>query len=154
MTVVARDPLPALLAILNANGALAAAVTGGSVAAGSSAVVRIYGEGLPDAPIVHSAQPSVLPPTIVIADAGNRGDDDLAVQQFYRAELRAYEVTTARARALWYQALNALLAGTPAIVGSLYVSAGRRFSGPRVGPEMTSDWPVAVGMVPFYCIVH
>lgn len=151
--VVARDPLPALLAVLNADGALAAAVTGGSVAAGAAAVVRIYGEALPDSPIVHSAEPSVLPPTIVLASSSPSGDPDLAVKQFFRAELRCYETTRERARTLWYQALNALLAGTPATTNGVYVWLQRGWSGPNPGGELTSGWPVAVGMLPFGVIV-
>lgn len=148
------DPLPALRAVLAADATLAAAVTGGDVASAYAAVVRIYTGGLPSPLIVHTLDPTILPPTIVIKGSGLGGDPNIAVKQFGRIELRCYHATEATARALWYQALNVLRETTPALVGQVWVEADLQHSGPNADNEPGGGYLIATGFVPFSAIGH
>lgn len=150
---VIYDPLPAIRDLLVDDTALASACTGGTIKQTDRiAEVRIYAEELPDPPIVHGTLVSVLPKTVLVIPAGGGNDRDLSVLSRPRVEIRCYAPTRALARALWYQALNVLRTSQPVLETNFWISPLLSHSGPNTGRELSTNWPLATGMVPFLVI--
>ena len=130
---------------------VAASVTGGSVPAGVSSVVRAYAETLPSSPILlTSGGPSAIAPALVIATAGGLPNPTLPFMAGARVELRAYAATRVQARLLWIAAMRALAdARTRHATG--WIECGRALPS-YVGPEAGTGFVAAIGMIPLTMI--
>jgi hypothetical protein len=152
MSVIIVDALPAIRDVLAANSGLVARCTGGDVPSARASETRIYSEELPTNVIASATRPGVLPDTLLLVGAGGGGDTQLAVLSRPRVEVRAYSISRASARALWYAAITVLYGKPPGLSATIWFEASLGYAGPFSGREPQTNWPVASGTLPFLVI--
>lgn len=153
MTVVLPDHIPPLVAAVAADTAVRALVTGGAVAAGVAATVRVYGGSLPTPVIMQAGDPDLVAPAVVLATAGGAADEWIDGMFRPRVELRAYGGSAAANTRLYQQVLAALSAPRQVAAGGLLLWFEMRaptLPVPRVEPS--SGFRYAAGFVPFLMI--
>lgn len=130
---IAANPLPALLATLNAS----AAVTG-------QAGTRLYGNRLPPAPALDATIPDRPAPAVVVAlMPGVAWPENNLTQP--RVLVRAYAATDGAANALLGAALAALCAGTTTRGGVTYAVSS--LTTPTDLIESGTQWPYSQSLL-------
>ncbi|MBN9393434.1 MAG: DUF3168 domain-containing protein [Chloroflexi bacterium] len=122
---IAPDPMLALIAYLLADTDVA-----------SLAGARVYGAELPEG----ASQP-VLPPTVLIQDAGGLGDRGYSDQYNWRVDVFAYGPDPEQAKQLQMACIGALRKLERRVVNGTMLYSASKEAGPNPGRSQTSLWP-------------
>lgn len=122
---IAPDPTIALVAYLAADADIV-----------SLAGDRVHGAELP----AESSKP-VLPPTVVVQDAGGMGRAGNMLEYHQRVDVYAYAPTPAEAKRLQLACIGALTRLKRTVINGTILYSAVKETGPYPGRSPTSFWP-------------